>query len=292
MIAIRGLPRSSGTALWKQLGTKLDMSSAYHPQTDGQTERANRTLEDMLRAFVDVNQDDWDEYLVHAEIAYNNSQKASTRYTPFFLNSGQHPNLPLSKIVGEKTNNESVNDLLDKMKICLNNAKLNLQEAQTRQEQYANVNRRDVSFKLGDEVMLSTANLKKWDRAPKLLPKYVGPYKITKVISAVAYELDLPRNMKIHNVFHISKLKSYHENSHKEFPNREQHVRPAPDIVDEENEWEVQQIMEKKIRKYRGQSKTYYLVKWKGYPISESTWEPEQNLEHAQSLLNEYKESH
>lgn len=280
------------TALWKQLGTKLLMSSAHHPETDGQTERANRTLEDMLRAFVDVNQDDWDEYLVQAEIAYNNSEQASTKYTPFYLNSGQHPSLPLSKIVGDKTNNESVNDLLGRLRICLDNAKLNLQEAQARQTHYANMSRRDVSFELGDEVMLSTAILRKWDRAPKLLPKYVGPYKIIKVVSPVAYELDLPATMRIHNVFHISKLKAYQESSDVQFPDRDQQVRPAPEIVDEENEWEVEQIMNKKTRNRRTGPKTYYLVKWKGYPISESTWEPEEHLEHAKLLLDEYNESH
>ena len=86
-------------ALWQQLGTRLAMSTAYHPQTDGQTERANRTLEDMLRAYVSYRQTDWDKHLIAAEIAYNNSVQASTGFSPFFLNSGQHPHLPLSAAV-------------------------------------------------------------------------------------------------------------------------------------------------------------------------------------------------
>lgn len=279
-------------SLWKHLGTKLIMSSAYHPQTDGQTERANRTLEDMLRAYVDVNQDDWDEYLVAAEIAYNNSIQASTKFTPFFLNYGQHPNFALSKIINKGSENEAANNLLKELEICIDNAKLNLQEAQARQEKYANVNRREFTFKLGDKVMLSTTNLKKWDRAPKLLPKFIGPYKIIKVISDVAYELELPKNMKIHNSFHISKLKLYHENKANQFPDRNQISKPAPDIVDDENEWEVEKIINKRTRKYKSGIKNYYLVKWKGYPLWESTWEPEQHLQHAQSLLNDYNKSH
>ena len=84
--------------LWAHTGTKLAMSTAYHPQTDGQTERANRTLEDMLRACVSDRQDDWDEHLTAIEIAYNNSEQASTGFTPFYLNSGQHPTFPLSAL--------------------------------------------------------------------------------------------------------------------------------------------------------------------------------------------------
>lgn len=82
--------------LWKQLGTKLAMSTAYHPQTDGQTERANRTIEEMLRAYVNSKQNDWDQHLTAVEIAYNNSKQMSTGFSPFYLNYGQHPSTPLS----------------------------------------------------------------------------------------------------------------------------------------------------------------------------------------------------
>ena len=90
------------------------MSTAYHPQTDGQTERANRTLEDMLRAYVSYRQTDWDKHLTAAEIAYNNSVQASTGFSPFFLNSGQHPHLPLSAAVqpANESNNPPAAELL------------------------------------------------------------------------------------------------------------------------------------------------------------------------------------
>ena len=84
------------TALFKRLGTALNISTSHHPQTDGQTERANRTIEDMLRAYVSPLSNSWDEYLVPAEFAYNNSVQASTGFTPFYLTSGQHPHTPLS----------------------------------------------------------------------------------------------------------------------------------------------------------------------------------------------------
>jgi hypothetical protein len=82
--------------LWKLCGTQLRMSTAYHPQTDGQTERANRTLEDVLRHYVDDKQDDWDEHLTAAEIAVNSSVQSSTRFTPYYLNYGDHPVFPHS----------------------------------------------------------------------------------------------------------------------------------------------------------------------------------------------------
>jgi hypothetical protein len=81
---------------FKLLGTRLALSTSHHPETDGQTERANRTLEDMLRPFVSIHHNDWDEYLTAAEFAYNDSLQASTGHTPFFLNTGQHPLTPAS----------------------------------------------------------------------------------------------------------------------------------------------------------------------------------------------------
>ena len=94
--------------IWKQLGTKLAMSTAYHPQTDGQTERANRTIEEMLRAYVNRKQNDWDQYLTAIELAYNNSKQASTGYSPFYLNYGQHPSIPLSKLIDSENNNNNL----------------------------------------------------------------------------------------------------------------------------------------------------------------------------------------
>jgi hypothetical protein len=81
------------------------MSTAYHPQADGQTERQNRTLEDMLRAYVNYHRDDWDQHLVAAEIAHNNSQQASTGFSPYFLNYGQHPHLPLNRVTSSNVSN-------------------------------------------------------------------------------------------------------------------------------------------------------------------------------------------
>ncbi len=280
-------------ALWQQLGTKLAMSTAYHPQTDGQTERANRTLEDMLRAYVSYRQDDWDQHLTAAEIAYNNSVQASTGYSPFFLNSGQHPNLPLSSAVqpANISNNPPAAELLSDLYRDLECAKENLKRAQQRQAHYANQHRREVTFCVGDEVLLSTANLRHELRAPKLAPKFIGPFSISRVISDVAYELTLPDTMsRVHPVFHISKLKPYRDGS-ASFPDRHQlPVRPAPELLPDTGEkaWEVKQVVGK--RTVRG--KVQYLVLWKGYPDTDRTWEPASNLRHAREVVQAYESQH
>jgi hypothetical protein len=277
--------------LWACLGTTLNMSSAFHPETDGQTERANRTLEDMLRSYVNIYQDDWDEYLASAEIAYNNSINASTNETPFYLNSGQHPNLALSFAIKSKNNVyiPSVNEMIENMNTALQHAKISLQQAQQRQKHYADQHRRDIQFVVGDKVMLSTNNLSSLNKAPKLLPKYIGPYSIKRVISSVAYELDLPSNMKIHPTFHVSKLKSYNENDSNIFPNRDQVIRPPPDIIDDHEEYEVDKIFDKRERKYGRGKRIEYLVLWKGYPIYEASWLPLSSLTNAKDMIDEYE---
>jgi hypothetical protein len=281
-------------ALWQQTGTKLAMSTAYHPQSDGQTERANRTLEDMLRAYANYQQDNWDEQLVAAEIACNNSEQASTGYSPFFLSAGQHPNLPILEAIREAdaSTNPTANEMLQNMTQALQQARENLLVAQNRQQRYANEHRREKVFAEGDMVLLSTANLRNENRAPKLSPKYVGPFPISRVVSAVAYELALPATMKIHPVFHISKLREYKDGS-QQFPDREQEQQSRPvseEVIDGEEAWEVEQVVDKRERRRgRGRPVVEYLVRWKGYPDWEKTWEPERNLRTATEAVEEYE---
>ena len=123
--------------LFKELGTTLSMSTSFHPQTDGQTERTNRTLEEMLRAYVNYKQDNWDEYLPLAEFAYNNSKQASTGFTPFELDCGQHPITPPSLAITPNTPVEATNEFLLHWNNMLKIAKDNLIIAKQRQQQYA-----------------------------------------------------------------------------------------------------------------------------------------------------------
>lgn len=286
-------------ALWGQLGTTLSLSTAYHPQTDGQTERQNRTLEEMLRAYVGPRQDDWDECLVAAEIAYNNSVQASTKETPFFLNCGQHPRLALDQAVlpNQVSNNPTAAERIEELHRLIERAKESLQIAQKRQAHYADTNRREVSLQPGVHVWLSTEHLTLKDKSQtkKLLSKFIGPFSIKRVVGAVAYELDLPPELKIHPVFHISKLKVAKESEVGRFPTRDSDAasehRPAAEFVNEDGEevWEVEAILKKRTISYgRNKRREEYLVKWRGYPSYEATWEPASNLRQAQQAMEEF----
>jgi len=270
--------------LFEQLGTKLSMSTAFHPQTDGQTERMNRTLEEMLRAYVTYNQDQWDEYLPAAEFAYNNSQQTSTGYTPFELDNGQHTLTPAS-LLSQTTSVPAADNFLEHWDNMINMAKDSLREAQENQMKYANQHRRHLTFKIGDKVLLSAQHINNpVDRnrpTRKLTPRYLGPYTISAVISTTAYKLDLPTTLKIHPVFHISKLKLYNET--------EDFLRATPPppvtLPDNSEEYEVEQILDKRILN----GKTQYLIKWVGYPLHDATWEPVNHLKNTQQKVKDFE---
>jgi hypothetical protein len=275
------------SALWSLLNTKLNMSTAYHPQTDGQTERANRTLEETLRAYVSYHGDDWDEKLTAAEIAVNNSTNDSTGFTPYYLNFGQHPHLPLNH-VAVNSNNPAAQTLLRTISDSIVIAKQRLVAAQQRQAEYANKRRREVTFRVGDQVMLSTENLNVGERKRKLTPKYTGPFVVEEVKSPVAYRLRLPPQLaRIHNVFHVSLLKPYRVDDG-QFTGRPQINRPPPEIIDGEEEWEVERILDHRTRRVGRGTVVEYLVKWLGYPDSDNSWVPSGDV-HAATLVKEYQ---
>jgi len=275
-------------ALFKHLGTKTAMSTAFHPQTDGQTERLNRTLEEMLRIYATYKQDEWDEYLPAAEFAYNNSKQASTGFTPFELDNGQHPHTPITLAKKNTTNVAAASDFIEHWHNMMTIAKDHLREAQERQTKYANNHRRHLMFKTGDQVLLSMKNTNNpVDRnrpTKKLTPRFMGPYTIIQVVSPVAYKLNLPETMKTHPVFHVSLLKPY-QHSPDEFARP---TPPPPAIVESDTgreEYEVETILDKRIIR----KKTQYLVKWVGYPLHDATWEPVQNLSNAPERIKEFE---
>ena len=159
---------------------------------------------------------------------------------------------------------------------------------------YANQHRREETFKVGEKVLLSTANIRNKDRAPKLSQRFIGPFTIRRVVSDVAYELILPVSMKIHPVFHISKLRK-HIDGTQLFPSRptQENNRPtSTEQIDGEDAWEVERIVKKRERKI-GRSKKVvveYLVKWKDYGDWEMTWEPASNLREAQETVREFEQ--
>jgi transposase InsO family protein len=141
--------------LMKQLGTRMAISTANHPQTDGQTERMNRMLEDMLRCLVNYEQDNWDKLLPLVEFAYNNQVNLSTKETPFYVDTGRHPRLPqdlLCDAARLQSQNETVNELVKRMQHITHLMRDHLQHAQERQEAYYNAGRQDIQFEVGEQV--------------------------------------------------------------------------------------------------------------------------------------------
>lgn len=272
-------------SLFDSLQTKLALSTPYHPQTDGQTERMNRVLEEMLRHYVNRRQDNWDEYLDMAEFAYNNSTQASTGATPFYLNTGQHPHMPGTPDSASE-NVPSVHALLSDMQSAIAEAKEHLATAQQRQAQNANKKRQDTTFQIGDQVLINSQHLNIAGTGPskKLQNKWIGPFKITQVISPTAYKLDIPEHMKVHPVRHVSALKEYKTNP-ADFPNREQQPPPPPEIIEGHEEYHVETILGKR-RRGRG---CQYLVKWEGYGDHDNMWIAASRLAHAQEAIQDFE---
>ena len=276
-------------SLLRNLGTTLAMSTAYHPQTDGQTERTNRTLEDMLRAYVGYDQSDWDKKLTAAEFAYNSAPNASTKHTPFALVYGHNPKTPASFFKLSNDTVQATSEFLKNLDNLTNRAKDNLALAKKRQEEYANTLRRDAKFEEGEKVLLLAAHIQLESQtarpSKKLQARYIGPYRIEKKISSVTYRLELPATLKIHPVFHVSLLKKYEEPTN--IPYRKNPREPPPAVVvDDHEEFEVEKILDERVRR----QKKEYLVHWKGYPEYDSSWEPAMNLQNAKEAVREFHE--
>jgi hypothetical protein len=273
-------------ALCSRLGTRLSLSTAYHPQTDGQTERTNRTLEEMLRNYVNDQQDDWDELLPLIQFAYNDSQSATTNHTPFFLLYGEHPRSPLTAALQHDDQVPAAADFVKNIRQNLALAKQHIAKAQQRQKAAADKRRRALTFQVGETVSLSTANLKWPTGSKKLTAKWIQ-VPVTRVISPVAYELQLPARWKCHNVFHVSLLRPFKTSD--VFTGRD-YARPAPELVDDGEEFEVDRIIaERHIGRGRS-ARVEYLVRWKGYPPEDDTWQPVASLVNAPDVLQTWRD--
>jgi len=190
------------------LGIESKMSMAFHPQTDGQTERVNQELEQYLRMFIDHQQEQWPDWLGMAEFTYNNKAHSSTKTLPFKANYGQDPRIGFE--VRKKGKYKEVEKFVVKIKEIQEEAKAALGKVQEEMKKYADRKRAEVNeHKVGDLVMLSTKDLKyqmTGRRTEKLTERFVGPYKIKKIILLNAVELELPSTVKIHLVVNVSRI--------------------------------------------------------------------------------------
>jgi hypothetical protein len=246
------------------------LSTAFHPQTDGQTEIFNASMEQYLRAYVSYQQDDWVSLLPMAEFAANNSASETTRMSPFFACYGFDPKMTIT--VGQATPNPetvNANQKMETMQKIHEHLRAEMRFSQDRQEEGAN-NRRIPAprFEVGDEVWLLSRNMRTERPARKLDWKRLGRFKILAKVGSYAYKLDLPRTMKVHPVFHVSLLEPA---ANDPMPGQ-QREPPPPVVVDGEDEYHVEEILDSKMVRRR----LRYLVKWTGY--DQPDWEPAENV--------------
>src|SRR6266478_1829385 len=263
-----------GKALTEKLGIQRNLSTAFHPQTDGLSERKNQWIEQYLRLVTSNDPKGWTHWLALATMVHNNRINTTTGLSPNQILFGYNPTLNSDKVL--QTHNALVESRIQTMtKNCADTIRaLN---------KVANQKGPPLSqFHLQEQVWLDTSHLKLPHQKAKLTPKCLGPFKITQEISPVAYQLELPTNWQIHDVFHASLLTLYHETT-AHGPN---FTRPPPDLIDEEEEYKVKRIV---AHQQFGRSKRLqYLIKWKGYPESDNTWEPADQV-HAPDLIKHYQ---
>jgi hypothetical protein len=265
--------------LLKLLGIKSSLSTAYHPQTDGTTERMNQEIEAYLSIYCASHPEEWLTALHVLEFTHNNRRHADRKKTPFELMFGDSP-----QVVPYSFENTRFPAIEDKMKTLIKDREEALAAHELARNRMVE-RKKDVftPFKKGDKVWLDSRNLKMLYHR-KMAPKREGPFEIAETIGTVAYRLKLPTAWKIHNVFHASLLRQYKENK----VYGANFESPPAEIVGEEEVYEVETILN-----HRKRGRGYqYLIKWKGYSINETSWESEKAFSDEGELLLQYKRRH
>jgi hypothetical protein len=267
------------------------MSTAFHPQTDGQTERMNQVLEAYVRAFCRYDQSDWADILPFAEYAYNNSAHSATSFSPFYANYGFHPRKTWGKEqdIKNPTAKCRVHWTVEVHAAC----KEALEKARERMGKYYDLHRKEAPmYRVGDKVMLDMRNIKTRRPTRKFDHKKQGPFVITKVISRSAVRLELPRRWKIHDSFHVSLLEPYRDASipGQAQPSPDDVLRDAGELAEGQDAFSDDFTPEAIVRSERRGRTIEYLVRWEGFPLEKDyTWEPVEHLVGAKELVQEFK---
>ncbi|GJX08864.1 putative reverse transcriptase domain-containing protein [Tanacetum coccineum] len=264
-------------SLHKALGTRLDMSTAYHPETDGQSERTIQTLEDMLRACVLDFGKGWDKHLPLVEFSYNNSYHTSIKAAPFEALYGRKCRSPIcwaevgdSQLTGPEIIHETTERIVQ--------IKSHIQAARDRQKSYADVRRKPLEFQVGDKVMLKVSPWKgviRFGKRGKLNPRYIGPFKIIAKVGTVAYRLELPEKLsRVHSTFHVSKLKKCMADEPLAIPLDEIQVDDKLNFIEEPVE-----IMDREVKRLKQSRIPIVKVRWNSKRGPEFTWEREDQMQ-------------
>ncbi|GKE56998.1 putative reverse transcriptase domain-containing protein [Tanacetum coccineum] len=258
-------------AFQKALGTRLDMSIAYHPQTDGQSERTIQTLKDMLRACVIDFKNGWDRHLPLVEFSYNNSYHTSIKAAPFEVLCGRKCRSPVCWAeVGDVqlTGPEIIHETTEK----IIQIKSKIQAARDRQKSYTDVRRKPLDFQVGDKVMLKVLPWKgviRFGKRGKLNPRYIEPFNVLEKVRPVSYKLELPQQLsKVHSTFHVSNLKKCLSDESLVIPLDEIHIDDKLHFVEEPVE-----IMDREVKKLKQSRIPIIKVRWNSRRGPEFIWE-------------------
>lgn len=263
--------------------TKLQPSSAFKPSTDGQTEITNRFLGDFLRAYVNPHQTDWNEFLALAEFAYNSRVHDSIGMAPFVADLGYLPRSVSDLAVPPRDGPRSASRFVDTQQTILTECQDALDQAQQRMKFYYDRNRPTTSFRVGDQVLLDTSNLALHhvgnDGKRSLAPKYIGPYPILKITTPDTYKLGLPPGLKLHDEFHLSRLRRYTPD---DLTTRDNRV-PALITSDGSLGLQVKEVLKHRVR--RGADE--YFIRWYG-SANQDSWEPAESLTQVRGLIDAF----
>ena len=328
IIRLHGFPRSIvsdrdtrflsnfWTELFDLTQTTLRFSTANHPQSDGQTERTNRTLEQYLRIYVENKPHDWANYLTLAEIAYNNATHSAIGTSPFYLVYQRHINLPFDLATSDLlSRNSAVESLMNQRKDVIDKAREQLATAYERMIRQNTGKALPSPFQTDDLVLVHRAAFRRSYTTPdlnKFDARWYGPFKIIKVINSNAYKLDLPQQFNAHNVINVTFLTPYRLSDR--FPRLHPdqiHLPPVEaedDDTDDEPEYEIEAILDfrlaKRRRRYTSKQQRMkqldistdpndyeFEVKWKGYERHEATWEPYEHLTNAKAVFEAFRQA-
>jgi hypothetical protein len=271
--------------LYRLLGITISASTAYHPQSDGQTERVNQELEQYIRVFVNERQSDWDTLLPLGEFAYNNHVHSSTQHSPFFVDTGRNPRMGFEPDQ-RPSKLEAVNEFVDRMKSTLDEARAALAKSKDDMARYYNQRRTPApKFVVGEKVFLDASDIHTTRPTKKFAHRFLGPYPVIRPVGSHAYRLKLPPSMsRIHPVFHVVKLMPVPPD-----PITGRHAKPPPppEIVGGEERYEVEEVVDSRFYRRRLQ----YLVRWKGYGHEENSWLVEGDVD-APDLIAEFYRAH
>jgi hypothetical protein len=260
--------------LYKNLGIEQRLSTAFHPETDGISERTNQWVEGFLRTFCNYRQDDWSRWLPIAEFCHNHHRNAATRMSTFEAVYGRNPTWNLSEEKVSQEGNvpaaEGMHSLMTKI----------WDEAIAAMELHQGIANPIEGLSVGNKVWLLLTNISSKRQSKQLDNRKGGPFTITEKISSHAYRLDLPKTMKVHDVFHKNLLSRFKEDE--DFHRRQ--LKPPPIITEEgEEEYEIDHIVAWEWRK----GKLLYQIRWKGYDPIEDTMERAEKFIDLPELLND-----